>query len=195
MGRIAVLDSRSMEESGKKKKKKEEWRRRGGSVRRGVGSRPFGGVSGPGPPSVASALSVSGGGRMRRRKKYARSLAAANRCLIAAAAPGGCDREPGGAWKRRPTVIGSPPASPLHACHDVLKNTSMRRARPAPRACALRGTSSSAAAAAEERPARARRARGRSAVSRDPAPPRRRRQESRSNQGIKVGALAVCSVT
>ena len=65
-------------------------------MRRGVGSRPFGGVSGPGPPSVASALGVSGGGRVRRRKKYARSLAAANRCLIAAAAPGGCDREPDG---------------------------------------------------------------------------------------------------
>ncbi len=90
--RKAVLDSRSMEEGKKRRKGEGE----GESVRRGVGSRPFGGVSGPGPPSVASALGVSGGGRMRRRKKIARSLAAANRCLIAAAAPGGCDREPDG---------------------------------------------------------------------------------------------------
>ena len=90
--RRAVLDMRSMEEGKKRRKGEGE----GESVRREVGRRR---VSGSRPAATASALSISGGRSVWRRKKYAQdggSLAAASRYLIAAAAPGGCDREPDG---------------------------------------------------------------------------------------------------
>ena len=115
MGRIAVLDSRSMEESGKKKKKKEEWRRRGGSVRRGVGSRRD---RRAGPPSAASALGVSGGGCARSTKhaEKKRGWARVQRGVVARALPV-ADRRghaPGG--DRKPAALERSPLSAGEVC-------------------------------------------------------------------------------